>query len=50
MGSLVHKTSHDEDNVYCDQEWFAYQLMTMFEADDDDDNDDDGDYDYAPAA
>ncbi|KOM33081.1 hypothetical protein LR48_Vigan01g263700 [Vigna angularis] len=50
MGSLVQKLLHDEANVYYDQEWFAYQLMTIFEADDDDDNDDDGDYDYAPAA
>lgn len=50
MGSLVQKLLHDQDNVYYHPEWFAYQLMTIFEADDDDDKDDDGDYDYAPAA
>ncbi|KAL2338319.1 hypothetical protein Fmac_012765 [Flemingia macrophylla] len=50
MASLVHTNLFHEDEYY-DQEWRAYQFITMLEGDDDDDDDDDdGGYDYAPAA
>jgi len=31
MGPLVHTNLHDEDVVYYDQEWCAYQPITLFD-------------------